>query len=843
MAPARALFTVALGSLAALVFAPLQPAAAAIAHAAAPQTIAPLPASNYTVSPACPPPAPGYASCLALRLVPQSAAARAHSRPLGMPRMAHLSASGTSTICEPPRASEGCYGLRPQDLHSAYSLPTNAPSEQTIALVDAYDDPNIEADLTRYDEEFGLPVCTEANGCFKKVNEHGESHPLPESEGRWAIEISLDVEVAHAICQSCHILLVEAENARTESLDTAEETAVKLGASEVSNSWGGSEPEVAPSSFDHPHTVITAASGDEGFQNWQTPERDERGGVDYPASSPYVVAVGGTRLTLSAGGAWSGETVWNGEGASGGGCSLHFEAQPWQWGLPNWPLGCGQKRALADVSADADPYTGAAVYDSATRVETPEGGIEPFAWRAIGGTSLASPLIAATFALAGGAGGVEYPAETLYERVASRTGTLHDVTQGSNGECWLPFDPETGLSGCTAFEAALSCEREAICLAGPAYDGPSGLGTPEGIGAFEAPEKPLREAQTVTFTSIAPSTATLGGPTYSPSATASSGLPVSFVSLSPGTCAVTGSTVSFKEAGQCTLEARQSGNATYGFGRETQAFRVGPGAQTIEALSRPPSAARVGIGYEASAIASSGLLVYIHSTTPTVCPITGRQKVYLATPGTCTIFLEQEGNANYKPAPPVEQTSAVAKGNQAITFTSIAPTTAVFGSPPYTVIALAYSGLPVSLSSATPSVCAIEGRTVSFLAGGTCTIDANQAGNADWEEAPEATQSFAVAKASQRVSFTSTAPEAATVAGSPYTPSATSSSGLPVSFTSATSSVCAIEGANVSFLAGGTCTIDAKQAGSADYNPAPEVNQSFTVIKRSQTIAFTSTAP
>lgn len=236
--------------------------------------------------------------------------------------------------------------------------------------------------------------------------------------------------------------------------------------------------------FDDPGLVIAAASGDDGYLDWDA--RSERGYADYPASSPHVVAVGGTRLSLTEGDAWAGESVWNGYGAGGGGCSVVFPAEPFQQSVADWSsVGCADKRAVADVSADADPYTGVAVYDSAMNCQYffPEGKVKGH-WCTIGGTSLATPLIASTFALAGGSGGVEYPAQTLYEGELDAPASLHDVSEGSNGECTKAYT-ETGLSGCTATEEAQSCSGEAICLAGVGYDGPTGVGTPDGLAAFE----------------------------------------------------------------------------------------------------------------------------------------------------------------------------------------------------------------------------------------------------------------------------------------------------------------------------------------------------------------------
>jgi hypothetical protein len=438
-----------------------------------------------------------------------------------------------------PSPGAGAFGLRPQDLHAAYDLPASASSAQTVALVDAYNDPNAEADLKAYDEEFALPACTAGSGCFKQVNQNGETGSLPfpktmkeleaarkgtraqreeaEEATGWGLEISLDIEVAHATCESCEVLLVEAGVPSYEDLETAERSAAALGAGEVSNSWAGPEvgetPELESASpFDHKGIVITAAAGDEGYLDWGAEAASERGYVGFPASSPHVVAVGGTRLSLGAGSAWAGETVWNGDGATGGGCSVVFTAQPWQQSVSDWSgVGCGTKRAVADVSADADPYTGVAVHDTSPECEYQyeEAKVKHVLyWCTIGGTSVSSPLIASVFALAGGASKVEYPAKTLYENEAKSPGVLHDVTTGSNGECTKPFS-ETGLSGCTTAEEAKSCASKAICVAGTGYDGPTGVGTPDGITAF----KPPPAVSPPTVSSVSPASGSVNGGT------------------------------------------------------------------------------------------------------------------------------------------------------------------------------------------------------------------------------------------------------------------------------------------------------------------------------------------
>ena len=481
------------------------------ATAAAAGTVPPLPRSDYSVRALCSAPSAGHAGCLSLELQPLTAAARARTHPIGMAR----------TVVRAGQASEGTFGYTPQNLHTAYQLPTSAPSTQTIALVDVYNDPTAEEDLEAYSEEFGLPACTKANGCFKQVNQGGSAVPgnlpfpktkleLEEAQGGafpgeeeaaeaagWGVEISLDMETAHAICETCKILLVEANSSSYGSLETAEATAAALGATEISNSWGGAEAGMtvgaeSESPFNHPGIVITASSGDDGYLNWDSESGGEIGYANFPASSPHVVSVGGTRLQLSkVTSAWQAESVWNGDGAGGGGCSSIFFSPIWQRSTLGWSsVGCGGFRAIADVSADADPYTGIAIHDSTPGAKC-EGTLQDPNWCTIGGTSLASPLIASVFALAGGAGEVEYPARTLYENESSKPSSLHDVTSGSNGACGKEFT-NTGLSGCTAKEESENsgCAKKSICLAGTGYDGPTGVGTPNGITAFEPTGEP-----------------------------------------------------------------------------------------------------------------------------------------------------------------------------------------------------------------------------------------------------------------------------------------------------------------------------------------------------------------
>jgi len=361
--------------------------------------------------PVCPGPAdPGSARCHARVVVDQR----------GLPR-----ASAVPT---------GAYG--PAQFRGAYNLPsTSAGSGQTIGIVDAYDDPNIESDLAVYSNQFGLPSCTTANGCFKKVNQTGGTQ-YPAKNAGWALEIALDVEIAHAVCPNCKILLVEATTNSFTNLLAAEDYA-KAHATVVSNSWGGGEfsgETTYDTHFSTANKPITFSSGDSGY------------GVEYPAASQYVTAVGGTTLTVNSNNTYKSETVWSGAGS---GCSALEPKPTWQK-----DTGC-IRRTVADVSADADPNTGAAVYDT-VRNQGRSG------WFQVGGTSLASPLIAAVYALAGNATGIG-DAQYLYGHGTYGTsGTLHDVTSGSNGSCGGSY----------------------LCSGKTGYDGPTGLGTPRGTGGF-----------------------------------------------------------------------------------------------------------------------------------------------------------------------------------------------------------------------------------------------------------------------------------------------------------------------------------------------------------------------
>jgi Putative Ig domain len=384
-------------------------AAAALALVAGTLTASALPAqaAAVTVAHSCAAvTTPGVMSCFALR---------------------RTDLKSTRTLA--PNATPS--GIGPADLVSAYKLGAGG-SGATVAIVDANDDPSAESDLATYRSQYGLPACTTANGCFRKVNQNGTASPLPSADSGWAGEISLDVDMVSAVCPSCHILLVEANSASDTDLFTAINTAVSMGARYVSNSWGGSESSSQTSIdsqyLNHPGVAITVSSGDDGT------------GAEFPASSRYVTAVGGTSLTRSSGTTrgWT-EKAWSGAGS---GCSA-YEAKPtWQ----TVTTGCS-RRAEADVSAVADPATGVAVYQT----------YGASGWSVYGGTSASAPIVAGVYALAGTPGSGDYPASYPY----AHPGSLFDVTSGSNGGCGAP-----------------------MCTAGTGWDGPTGVGTPNGTGAF-----------------------------------------------------------------------------------------------------------------------------------------------------------------------------------------------------------------------------------------------------------------------------------------------------------------------------------------------------------------------
>ena len=393
------------------------------------------PAHNYRPASCAAPPKPGYAACDLLIRTDVPAWKSVSAVTAAIARKAAANSVNPADVTP--------YG--PGDLRSAYKLGRASQLRgkgRTIAIIDAHDDPNAEADLNTYRTQFHIRPCTTANHCFTKMNQKGQTNPalLPTPNKGWALEISLDLDMVSAICPNCKIMLVEANNASLNSLGHAVRTAFRHGAKYISNSYGGPEDpsELAADRlyYKHPGVVVTASAGDEGF------------GVQYPAASRFVTAVGGTHLVRSSNKRGWSEKAWGppdpaqGIGATGSGCSK-FEPKPaWQH-----DSAC-HRRTVADVSAVADPLPGVVVYDTFQ-----EGGFIP-----VGGTSASAPIIAATYALAGRPAPGTFPASYPYRHRAQ----LHDVTGGRNG----------------------TCARIPLCHAVTGYDGPTGLGTPNGWGAF-----------------------------------------------------------------------------------------------------------------------------------------------------------------------------------------------------------------------------------------------------------------------------------------------------------------------------------------------------------------------
>ena len=317
------------------------------------------------------------------------------------------------------------------------------------------------------------------------------------------------------------------------------------------------------------------------------------------------------------------------------------------------------------------------------------------------------------------------------------------------------------------------------------------------------------------------------------SASSSSGLTVAFNSQTPAVCAVSGAVLTLVTVGTCTIQATQAGNANnLAAVPVNQSFQVTQGSQAItfgalanQALGTTP--------FQVNATSNSGLVVSFNSQTKAVCTESGTT-VTLVIVGTCTIQATQAGNANYAPAAPVNQSFQVTKESQTITFGALS--NQVLGAAPFKVSASASSGLTVAFNSQTAVVCTVSGTTVTLLTVGTCTIQATQAGSTNYSVAAPVNQSFQVTKGSQTITFGAISSKS--IGTAPFKVSASSSSGLTVAFNSQTTAVCTVSGTTVTLVSVGTCTIQATQAGNANYTAAAPVNQSFQVTKGSQTITF-----
>lgn len=444
---------------------------------------------------ACATPAAAHASCGAIQLVdPAHNWHPGHGvGPAGKP------GGGSGSVSLP---SSGYY---PGDLQSAYGLgaaigaTSPGPSAPTIAVVDAYDDPYAASNLAAYRSAMsgatsptGLtgstipPLCGNGitSGCvtFTKVNQSGGTS-YPKGNTGWAEEISLDLDMASAICPDCNVVLVEASSSSFSNLEAAVSYAKTLIPAVITNSYGGSEFS-GETSYNSVYssttkTGITVSSGDNGY------------GVEFPAASPGVTAVGGTSLTYDGNGNWS-QTVWSGAGA---GCSAYEGQSSWQ--SPYSLSADCTNRQVADISAVADPNTGVAVYDTYG---------EP-GWMVFGGTSASAQIIGAMYALAASGATVNTSSSALY---TSPTGSLVPVTSGSDGSC--------GNYLCDA--------ADSISANGYTYSGPAGLGTPLGVGAFTGSATAPPPATPTISLSASPTSATVtagGSTSYTLTVTASGG--------------------------------------------------------------------------------------------------------------------------------------------------------------------------------------------------------------------------------------------------------------------------------------------------------------------------------
>lgn len=329
-----------------------------------------------------------------------------------------------------PVTSNAISGKTPTDIQSAYKLTGLKSGGRTVAIVDAYGYPNAERDLGVYRSQWGLSSCTKANGCLTVLNQTGGT-TAPRTDVGWSQEQALDLDAVSAACPDCKIVLVQAKSASFADLGAAVNTAAKQpGVSAISNSYGGGDSADSSygSYYNHPGIAVTASTGDNGYQ-----------GASYPASSHYVTAVGGTSLNAASNTRGWTESAWSGAGS---GCTTLNTAPS---GQSSSVTGCSG-RAMADVSAVADPNTGLAVYAPTSSTSS--------SWAQYGGTSLSSPLVASVYALSGNT--ASYANTIPYAHQSS----LFDVTSGSNGTCANYCTSKTG------------------------WDGPTGLGTPNGTAGF-----------------------------------------------------------------------------------------------------------------------------------------------------------------------------------------------------------------------------------------------------------------------------------------------------------------------------------------------------------------------
>jgi uncharacterized protein (DUF2141 family) len=728
----------------------------------------------------CAPPAQGTANCNAMVVTDSKGKPLASASP-------------------PP----GSYG--PSQFHTGYNLPTTMPTgaaQQTIAIVDAYDAPNIESDLATYDSQYGLPACTTANGCFRKVDQNGGTS-YPKADGGWAQEISLDVEIAHAICQNCKILLVEASSASYANLGTAEDTAASLGATVISNSYGGSDSAGESAYdlyYDHPGVAITVSTGDSDY------------GAEYPATSPYVTAVGGTTLNLNGDGSYNSESVWNWGGGvgTGSGCS-GFESKPsWQTDPT-----CS-KRMEADVSADADPNTGAAVYDSYS-YKGQSG------WLQFGGTSLSAPLVAGVYALTGAP---QAAGQTGAAWAWTHASLLHDITSGNNGTCSVSY----------------------YCTAGTGYDGPTGNGTPNGLAAFTADFTPTAApaTRTVTQGGSATYTVSLIQTSFPDNVTLSaSGLPAgATASFSPttipgsGTSTLTITTSSTTPTGNHTLTIKgTSGSLSHtttvtltvnGVGPYTLSVsKAGTGSGTVTS-----SPAGIDCGSTCSHDYPGGTQVSLSAVATSGSTFAGWSGAGCSGTGTCTVTMNaaESVTATFNSVPPPSYTLGVSRAGSGSGTVTSSPTGISCGS----TCSHAYtSGTKVTLTASPASGSTFAGWSGACSGTGSCTVTmtAAESVTATFNSVPPPSYTLGVSRAgsgSGTVTSSPTGISCGSTCSHAYT------SGTKVTLTASRASGSTFVGWSGAGCSGtGTCTVtmNAAESVTATFNSVPPPSYTLGVSR------------
>lgn len=699
----------------------------------------------------------------------------------------------------------------PSFLESAYNLGTPSTitggAGQIVAIVDAYDDPNLAADLATYRSDFGLPPCATGTvshsntGCvFEKVGETGSTTSLPPAAGStgWDVETSLDVEMVSAICPKCQILVVEASSTYISDLGASVNEAVALGANVVSNSYGGGEYSGENTDslnyYNHPGIPIVVATGDSGY------------GVEFPSASPDVVAVGGTSLTQTSNtGTRNGsETVWSGAGA---GCSA-FEAKP------SWQLDTGcARRSVADVAAVANPSTGVWVFDSynSSCSTSSTVGQSGSCFAIYGGTSVATPIVSAIFALAAnGSTNANYPASDLYANQAA----LYKVTSGSDGSC--------GNYLCNA----------AYSLSPNGYNGPTGLGTPGGTNSLSAfVAAPTLPPQTTPLV-LANSSETIAAGTTVPLSlatgeTGSGNGAVTFAAvgancvITPGASST--ATLSVTAPTTCSVTATKASDGTVA--AQTSPAVVftftGIAQPALAVTSTSPTTVAVGtiVPLATSGGAGSGSVTF--SVTGASCSLSGSSLSATATT-TCSVTATKAASGVYLSAtsPPLAFTfTGTAQSPLAISNTSLTNP----ASASVNLVTTGGSGNGAVSFTVTGTGCSVSGSSLSVtIAPTTCSVTATKAASGGYNAVSSPTVQFSFTAIAQNTltitSRTRTVRHGSTIALRTYGGSGNGAVSYAV-----TGASCSIVNPTtspaVTASVAGACVVTATKAASGVYAP------------------------